>query len=827
MDSYQEINRIMRYAMEEALRTGWDVICLEHYLLAIIRDENNEAFRFMEKISSIEEIKQRLIKHIDKGFANVSSENSELSLGNNHDSNKIFGMLIKELTGSPEFKSPSAANILGAILKDGQTETAGILYDAGIDYDLASESIKLPRDRKEQPVAADESFSNWPQLPESEEEKEDEEFSLDVIIENYGNDLTSEAAKGNNDPIIGREREITRTIQILGRRKKNNPVLIGEAGVGKSSIVEGIAQRIAQKRVPVQLLGKRIISLDMGAIVAGTKFRGEFEARIKKILKSVKNNKDIIFFIDEIHSIVGAGSSSGSMDAADLLKPALSRGDFQCIGTTTHDEYRNVIEKDKALDRRFQKVIVEPCNITQALEILNGIKKGYEDFHSVEYTPEAIRACINLSARYISDRALPDKAIDILDEAGARVSANNKSVPKEIINLEKEIAKIEEKKKTAVKNSDFNTAAEFRKKELVKIAQLDSVIDKFNSDRNNSKYIVEEKDIFEVVANMTGIPVNKIATTEGNRLLAMPEILKEKIIGQDDAVEMVCRAIRRNRAGLKDPEKPIGTFLFLGPTGVGKTHLAKMLSEFMFDSADSLIRIDMSEYMEKFSVSRLIGAPPGYVGYNEGGQLSERVRKKPYSVVLLDEIEKAHPDIFNLLLQILDEGRLTDSSGRFIDFRNTILILTSNIGSKEISNFGNGLGFKSLDMNEKDSLHKNLIDKAIGKNFAPEFINRLDEKIYFNSLTRKDLEKILNIEMKHLLQRVSEAGYQLKLTKGAVDFLLEKGYDPKFGARPLKRVLQKYVEDTLAEAIIGGIPAGSTIVLKINYAKDKLLLNIK
>ncbi|MBO7204091.1 MAG: ATP-dependent Clp protease ATP-binding subunit [Bacteroidales bacterium] len=825
MDSHQEINRILRYAMEEALRTGWDVICLEHYLLAIIRDKNNEAYRFMEKISSTDEIKERLIKHIDKGFANTQTKTSDLS--NNSDSNKIFGLLIEELSGSPEYKSPSAANLLGAILKEGDTETASILYDAGIDYDLAQENIKLPKDRKEPPTPSDDNFSNWPNSGEFEEDKEDEELSIEYIIENYGSDLTAEASKESSDPIIGREEEITRTIQILGRRKKNNPILIGEAGVGKTSIVEGIAQRIAQKKVPVHLLGKKIVSLDMGAIVAGTKFRGEFEARIKKILKTAKNNKDIIFFIDEIHTIVGAGSSSGSIDAADLLKPALTRGDFQCIGTTTHDEYRNVIEKNKALDRRLQKVIVEPCTIAQALEILNGIKSGYEDFHSVEYTPEAIRACINLSTRYISDRALPDKAIDILDEAGAKVSANNKKVPKEIASLEKEIALLEEKKKEAIRQSNFNTGAEFRKKELEKITQLDSIIEKFNSDRNNAKYIVTENDIFNVVANMTGIPVNKIATTEGNRLLAMPNILKEKIIGQDTAVDLVCRAIRRNRAGLKNPDKPIGTFLFLGPTGVGKTHLAKVLSEFMFDSADSLIRIDMSEYMEKFSVSRLIGAPPGYVGYNEGGQLSERVRKKPYSVVLLDEIEKAHPDIFNLLLQILDEGRLTDSSGRYIDFRNTILILTSNIGSKEISNFGNGLGFKSLNHTEKDSLHKNLIDKAINKNFAPEFINRLDEKIYFNSLTRKDLEKILDIEMKYLLQRVSEAGYHLRLTKGAVDFLLEKGFDPKFGARPLKRVIQKYVEDTLAEAIIGGVPSGSTITLKINHTKDNLSLNIK
>lgn len=824
MEPQQEFNRIIRYAIQEALLTGWDTICLEHYLLAIIRDGENEAFRFMEEITSTQELKHKIKSYIDKG--EFMGETDTSNMKNNPESSRIFKLLLNELKGTQEYEFPSAANILGIILKDGKTKTAEFLYNAGIDYDMAKEGILLPRDRAGFYGAMDEEFSNHPYPNNSDYEKE-ENLSVEFIIENYGTDLTDEALVKEKDPIIGREEEISRVIRILERRKKNNPILVGEAGVGKTSIVEGIARKIVSKEVPVQLYGKRIISLDIGSIIAGTKFRGEFEARIKKILKAVKENKDIIFFIDEIHTIVGAGSSTGSMDAADLLKPALARGDFQCIGATTHEEFRNTFEKDKALARRFQKVSIEPCSITQTLEIIEGIKRGYEEYHSVNYTPEAIRACINLSVRYISDRALPDKAIDILDEAGAKVSANSHNIPHTIIETEKEIRNLEHKKREAIKNSNFILGAEYRKSIVEKTNFIDIAIENFNNSRNNKKYIVTEEDIFDTVANMTGIPLNKIATSESNRLLKMENILKERIIGQDQAVEMICKAIRRNRAGLKDPDRPIGTFLFLGPTGVGKTHLAKTLSEFMFDTSDSLIRIDMSEYMEKYSVSRLIGAPPGYIGYNEGGQLSERVRKKPYSVVLLDEIEKAHPDIFNILLQILDEGRLTDSSGKYIDFRNTILILTSNIGSKEISNFGNGLGFKSLETDEKGSLHKSLIDKSLNKHFAPEFLNRLDEKIYFNSLSAKDLEKILHIEMKYLYQRVTQAGYELKLTKGAIDFLLRKGYDPKFGARPLKRAIRRYVEDPLAEAIIGGIPAGSTITFKINGTKENLILGTK
>ncbi len=824
MEPQQEFNRIIRYAIQEALLTGWDTICLEHYLLAIIRDGENEAFRFMEEITSTQELKHKIKSYIDKG--EFMGETDTSNMKNNPESSRIFKLLLNELKGTQEYEFPSAANILGIILKDGKTKTAEFLYNAGIDYDMAKEGILLPRDRAGFYGAMDEEFSNHPYPNNSDYEKE-ENLSVEFIIENYGTDLTDEALVKEKDPIIGREEEISRVIRILGRRKKNNPILVGEAGVGKTSIVEGIARKIVSKEVPIQLYGKRIISLDIGSIIAGTKFRGEFEARIKKILKAVKENKDIIFFIDEIHTIVGAGSSTGSMDAADLLKPALARGDFQCIGATTHEEFRNTFEKDKALARRFQKVSIEPCSITQTLEIIEGIKRGYEEYHSVNYTPEAIRACINLSVRYISDRALPDKAIDILDEAGAKVSANSHNIPYTIIETEKEIRNLEHKKREAIKNSNFILGAEYRKSIVEKTNFIDIAIENFNNSRNNKKYIVTEEDIFDTVANMTGIPLNKIATSESNRLLKMENILKERIIGQDQAVEMICKAIRRNRAGLKDPDRPIGTFLFLGPTGVGKTHLAKTLSEFMFDTSDSLIRIDMSEYMEKYSVSRLIGAPPGYIGYNEGGQLSERVRKKPYSVVLLDEIEKAHPDIFNILLQILDEGRLTDSSGKYIDFRNTILILTSNIGSKEISNFGNGLGFKSLETDEKGSLHKSLIDKSLNKHFAPEFLNRLDEKIYFNSLSAKDLEKILHIEMKYLYQRVTQAGYELKLTKGAIDFLLRKGYDPKFGARPLKRAIRRYVEDPLAEAIIGGIPAGSTITFKINGTKENLILGTK
>lgn len=824
MEFSKEIERIIRYAAEEAIRTGWNVICLEHYLLAIIRDENNSAYRFLWNIGIAQKIKEELLKNIDLGTIAKGIELEDLK--NNEDSETIFKLLIFELRGTSEYHNPTAAHLLGVILKDGNTRAAAILYEMGLDYDLASPDLTLPKDLPNfTPTdSADNNRTNIFQ-EESEDEK-NEDFSLEYIIENYGTDLTFKALNGELDPLIGREKEIKRICQILGRRRKNNPILVGNPGVGKSSIVEGIAQMIANENVPPQLHNKRIISIEIGSILAGTKLRGEFESRINKILKAVKQHPDVILFIDEIHTIVGAGNPTGSLDAADLMKPALSRGDFQCIGATTYDEYRKYIEKDGALERRFQKVVIEEPNHKETISILNGMKHIYEEFHNVHYTSDAIIACINLSSRYITERAFPDKAIDILDEAGALAKGRILEGAADIKRLSKNISSLKKQKREAISNENFKEGARLLSKEIEKRTELDNIIKYINT---SDKFIatVTENDICDIVSTMTGIPVNKIATSEGNRLLSMEKILKEKLIGQDDAIERVTKAIRRNRAGLKDPEKPIGTFLFLGPTGVGKTHLAKTLSEFMFDTPDALIRIDMSEYMEKFSVSRLIGAPPGYIGFEEGGQLSERVRKRPYCVVLLDEIEKAHPDIFNLLLQILDEGRLTDSSGRYIDFRNTIIIMTSNIGSRDVSHFGEGLGYKKADAQGRSELHKALIDKAIQKSFTPEFINRLDEKIYFNSLSKEDLCKIIKIEIKHISKRVEEAGFKLKVTESAIDFLIQKGYDPKFGARPLKRVLQKYIEDTVAEEILKGLPIGTTLILKSDKAKEKLILNTK
>ncbi|MBR4087845.1 MAG: ATP-dependent Clp protease ATP-binding subunit, partial [Bacteroidales bacterium] len=635
------------------------------------------------------------------------------------------------------------------------------------------------------------------------------------VLDSFGYDLTKAAMEDKLDPVVGREKEIERLAQILGRRKKNNPVLIGEPGVGKSAIAEGLAIRIAQKNVSRVLLDKRVVSLDIGSIVAGTKYRGQFEERMKAILNELGKNPNIILFIDEMHTLVGAGGAAGSLDAANMLKPALARGEIQCIGATTLDEFRQFIEKDGALERRFQKVIVEATNFDQTLDILQNIKGRYQKHHNVVYSDEAIKACISLSQRYITDRCLPDKAIDIMDEAGSRVHLKNIKVSKKIQVLEKAIEIVVTEKQEAVAASDFEKAAIYRDIEKMKRAELEAEREKWQRKQNASPAKVTAEDVAFVLSMATNIPVSKIAQSEGNKLASMGATLKEKIIGQDEAVNTVTRAIQRNRAGLKDPNKPIGTFLFLGPTGVGKTQLAKVLAQYMFDSPDSIIRIDMSEYMEKHAVSRLIGAPPGYVGYNEGGQLSERVRRKPYSVVLLDEIEKAHPDIFNLLLQVLDEGRLTDSNGRHIDFRNTVLILTSNIGTKELKDFGNGLGFSNVSKRDTVANSRMIIEKAIKKAFTPEFLNRLDEQILFNPLTRGDIEKIIEIELKDLYERVHQAGFNLKLSKKMKKFVADAGFDPQYGARPLKRAIQRYIEDPLAEKIISGeVKPGETITLK-------------
>ena len=643
------------------------------------------------------------------------------------------------------------------------------------------------------------------------------------VLDSFGVDLTKAASEGQLDPVVGRAEEIERLSQILSRRKKNNPILIGDPGVGKSAIAEGLASRIIERKVSRILFDKRVIALDMGSIVAGTKYRGQFEERMKSILNEIQKNPNIILFIDEIHTIVGAGSTPGSLDAANMLKPALARGEIQCIGATTLDEYRQNIEKDGALERRFQKIMVDPTNPEETLTILNNIKERYEEHHNVTYTADALEACVKLTNRYISDRHLPDKAIDALDEAGARVHISNINVPKAILDLEEQIEKYKEHKILAVKSQNFELAASFRDKEKESISQLDIAKVNWEEQLQNERETVDGDQVSEVVAMMSGVPVQRIAQAEGARLKKMGEILKQGVIGQDDAVAKIVKAIQRNRVGLKDPKKPIGSFVFLGPTGVGKTHLAKQLAEVLFDSDDALIRVDMSEYMEKFAVSRLVGAPPGYVGYEEGGQLTEKVRRKPYSIILLDEIEKAHPDVFNLLLQVLDEGRLTDSLGRHVNFKNTIIIMTSNIGSRELQDFGRGVGF-SQSAGSTDKEHaRNVVRKALHRTFAPEFLNRLDDVIVFDTLDKESIFKIIDIELKGLYERVANLGYKLELSDAAKEFVAHKGLDVKFGARPLKRAIQKYLEDEMAEIIIqSSLQEGDTIIIDFDKENNKI-----
>ena len=638
------------------------------------------------------------------------------------------------------------------------------------------------------------------------------------VLDKFAVDITKAAEEGRIDPVVGRNREIDRLIQILSRRKKNNPVLIGEPGVGKSAIVEGLALRIKQRKVSRLLFDKRIMSLDMAAIVAGTKFRGQFEERIKAVIDELKASDDIILFIDEIHTIVGAGNAGGSMDAANLLKPALARGELQCIGATTLDEYRKTFEKDGALDRRFQKIIVDQTTADETLEILKQIKDNYEKFHNVKYTDDALHACVKLTQRYVSDRAFPDKAIDALDEAGAKAHASNVEAPKEIEQLELKIADVTKKKQAAAIAQDLEAAANYRDEADILKNELNTRKSEWESALAENRQIVDEQSIAEVVATMTGVPVQRIAQSEGSRLLAMKDELKAKIVGQDEAIDKIVKAIQRNRVGLKDPNRPIGAFMFLGPTGVGKTHMAKMLAEYLFDTKDSLIRIDMSEYMEKFAVSRLVGAPPGYVGYDEGGQLTEKVRRHPYSVVLLDELEKAHQDVFNMLLQVMDEGRLTDSFGRTVDFKNTIIIMTSNIGTRQLKDYGNGIGFNTGTDRQEQS--RSIIQKALNKTFAPEFINRIDDIVMFNSLERDDIYKIIDIELEGFFRRASESGYAIEITDSAKAFLVDRGYDAQYGARPLKRAIQEYIEDDLAELILANtITRGDT--LRIDHIADE------
>jgi ATP-dependent Clp protease ATP-binding subunit ClpC len=648
------------------------------------------------------------------------------------------------------------------------------------------------------------------------------------VLDNFGRDLTKLAEEGKLDPIVGREKEIERVSQILSRRKKNNPILIGEPGVGKSAIAEGLALRIIQKKVSRVLFNKRVVTLDLASLVAGTKYRGQFEERMKAVMNELEKSPDVILFIDEIHTIIGAGGASGSLDASNMFKPALARGEIQCIGATTLDEFRQYIEKDGALERRFQKVIVEPATPEESLVILNNIKSKYEDHHNVIYTPEALAACVTLTQRYVTDRHLPDKAIDALDEVGARVHITNIHVPQNILDIEGKIEEIKNEKNRVVRSQKYEEAAKLRDTERQLLEQLEVAKKQWEEETRNNRQTVSEDNVAEVVAMMTGVPVQRIAQNEGARLMKLYDEIHDKVIGQDDAIRKIVRAIQRNRAGLKDPNKPIGSFIFLGPTGVGKTQLAKVISKNLFDSEDALIRIDMSEYMEKFAISRLIGAPPGYVGYEEGGQLTERVRRKPYSVVLLDEIEKAHPDVFNLLLQVLDDGYITDSLGRKIDFRNTIIMMTSNIGSRQLKEFGQGVGFNTSARSASvEANAKSVIENALRKAFAPEFLNRIDDVIMFNSLSKEDIHKIIDIELNHLIKRMEELNYKIKVGEDAKDFIAEKGYDSNYGARPLKRAIQKYLEDPLAEEIIKSkLSEGDSIEVGFDKEKSEITINI-
>lgn len=831
----QHVKEILGYSREEAERLQNSNIVPEHLLLGIIRDGANRAVDVLVGLgASLRTLKSSLENELSASNNHMEQTN-ELTISKSTDRVLKMSMLEARFMKSSE---TDTEHLLLAILKEPDSSAAKILNTNDITYDEVAAFLK----GNEKPDFPSPSMGAGFTDDDDDELEEDRNYRREQqsgnsttaqrsnnetpVLDNFGTDMTKAAEEGRLDPVVGRENEIERLAQVLSRRKKNNPVLIGEPGVGKSAIVEGLALRIVQRKVSRVLFDKRLVSLDMASIVAGTKYRGQFEERIKAILNELLKNPNIILFIDEIHTIVGAGGATGSLDAANMLKSALSRGEIQCIGATTLDEYRKNIEKDGALERRFQKIMVEPTTPEETLQILNNIKGRYEDHHNVTYTDDALEACVKLTDRYISDRNFPDKAIDALDEAGARVHVSNIIVPKEIESLEAQIETCREDKINAVKSQNYELAASFRDKEKELQLSLESAKANWERQMQQHREIVNEEKVAEVVAMMTGVPVQRIAQAEGNKLLAMSGELKREIIGQDDAVDKIVKAIQRNRVGLKDPGKPIGTFMFLGPTGVGKTHLAKKLAEYLFDSKDALIRIDMSEYMEKFTVSRLVGAPPGYVGYEEGGQLTEKVRRKPYSVVLLDEIEKAHPDVFNLLLQVLDEGRLTDSLGRRIDFKNTILIMTSNIGTRQLKDFGQGVGFSTNTVSEKD-YSRGVIQKALNRAFSPEFLNRIDDIVMFDQLDKESIFKIIDLELSGFYKRVETLGYHLTITDDAKNFIAEKGYDIQFGARPLKRAIQKYLEDKLAEMIIRAtVQEGDTIVVDFDKENQKIVSSI-
>jgi ATP-dependent Clp protease ATP-binding subunit ClpC len=825
------VKDVLTFSREEALRLGHDYIGPEHLLLGLIREGEGMAIRILKSLGLNMPELRKTVESSVKSSANSSNNLNNMPL--TKQAEKAIKLTNLE---AKYFKSEfiGTEHLLLSILKDEDNTATQILNQNGVNYEIVKEELEMLKQsfKGEAPhnPAEDDPYSK-------EEEggggfasgkKQGDSKSKTPVLDNFGRDLTKAAEEGRLDPIVGRDKEIERVSQILSRRKKNNPILIGEPGVGKSAIAEGLALRIVQRKVSRVLFNKRIVTLDLASLVAGTKYRGQFEERMKAVMNELEKSPDVILFIDEIHTIIGAGGASGSLDASNMFKPALARGEIQCIGATTLDEYRQYIEKDGALDRRFQRVLVEPASIDETIEILKNIKERYEDHHNVNYTPDAIKACVTLTSRYITDRFLPDKAIDALDESGSRVHITNIHVPENIVNLENRVQEIKTEKNKVVKSQKYEEAARLRDTEKQLIEQLESAKRIWEEETKSQRYSVTEQDVAAVVSMMTGIPVFRIAQAESSRLVKMNEELSGKVIGQEEAIRKVVRAIQRNRAGLKDPNKPIGTFIFLGPTGVGKTELAKVLARYLFDSDDALVRIDMSEYMEKFAVSRLIGAPPGYVGYEEGGQLTERVRRKPYSVVLLDEIEKAHPDIFNLLLQVLDEGTLTDSLGRKVDFKNTIMIMTSNIGSRQLKDFGQGVGFStSAKQNASEEYARSVIENALKKAFAPEFLNRIDDVIVFNSLNKDDIFKIIDIEMLSVYKRIEALGLKLTLTTEAKEFLSDKGFDANYGARPLKRALQKYLEDMLAEEIIkSGLTEGDSMEVVFDKETSALKVNV-
>lgn len=826
----EQLNNVLTYSNQEAERLGNPYIGPEHLLLGLLRERDCKGVQLMTQINAkLDDIKQKIESLITSSNPEPSGS-SIITLKSTEKIKKIMELEARLLSA----EITDTEHLLLALLKDNYNLTTDILKEENITYEKIR-SLLSTNEVKNKPIQSELS-------QESEEDEGESPFgsgkktkqpsgkqSDTPALDTFGTDITKAAMENRLDPVVGREKEIERLAQILSRRKKNNPVLIGDPGVGKSAIVEGLALRIVKRKVSRILFDKRVVSLDMASIVAGTKYRGQFEERIKAILNELQKNPNIILFIDEIHTIVGAGGSPGSLDAANMLKPALSRGEIQCVGATTLDEYRQSIEKDGALERRFQKVMVDPTTYEETLLILQNIQDRYEYHHNVKYTPEAIKACVHLTDRYITDRSFPDKAIDALDEAGSRVHIATVSVPAEIEELEKKLEELKTEKAKVIKEQKYEEAVPIRDKEKQTQYLLEDAIKRWEKESQQNPETVDEEKVAEVVAMMSGVPVQRIAQAEGLKLRQMKDALQARVIGQDEAVEKITKAIQRNRIGLKDPTKPIGSFLFLGPTGVGKTHLAKVLAEFMFDSTDSIVRIDMSEYMEKFSVSRLIGAPPGYVGYEEGGQLTEKIRRKPYSIVLLDEIEKAHPDVFNILLQVMDEGRLTDSLGRRIDFKNTIIIMTSNVGTRQLKDFGRGVGFNlETDASIDSEYSRSVIQKALNKTFAPEFLNRIDDVVMFDQLTKENLRSIIDLELKGLFKRVIDLGYNLKLTEQAKDFIAEKGYDVQFGARPLKRAIQRYLEDELADIVLAGeIKEGDTILMDLDTEKEVIKASIE